>query len=371
MRLRVLLVSFAAAILSAEGLLRLQQHFFRLVDLELVSPPIENVSDTLNHYLYNDVGEGLPRYPVTLVSPKGVTRLGVMDVGRKSAATRVLFLGDSFMQGLSPSETIPNFIAATWVDLQAVKGEWEFINAGVSSYAPSIFIPQFKWLNEALQPDYVVVDIDETDLGDDAIRYAELVERDTKGRIVAVRRSQVLNWYLGRITKLRAHPTYLGKLFLRTYLARVELPREVARQASQQRHLVLEAQYATRGEEGKYILSFEIFRRNLHELVDTLKSEMGAREKIVFFYHPHRQSLEGRDGATWFPHVRRIVKEVSDGKKLSFFDATPEMLLHARALGVEALMIPNDIHYNSVGLELLSKSYARFLAASLGHMHYG
>lgn len=371
MRPRVVaFVSLAAALLLAEGLLRLQQHSFRVVDLELRSPPIENASDTLNHYLYNDVGDGLPRYPVTLVGPTGVTVRGVQEVGPKSIAKRVLFLGDSFMQGLTQSETIPNFIAKAWTET-GLKEEWEFINAGVSSYAPSIFIPQFKWLNESLRPDYVVIDIDETDLGDDAIRYENLVERDGEGRIVAVRKSKVLGWYLGQIARVRAHPTYLGRLVLRTYLSRVGLPREIARQASEQTHLILDPQFVAKNEEGKFQTSFEIFRRNLNELMETFEVGLGNRNKISFLYHPHKQTLEGRNGTSWFPHVGRIVKELTERRHFPFFDATPAMLAHAGKLGVEALFISNDIHYNSVGLELLSKSYAHFLAESLSDVPHG
>jgi hypothetical protein len=60
------------------------------------------------------------------------------------------------------------------------------LNAAYSSYSPLIFTVQAKRLVPILRPDFVVVDIDETDLFDDAVRYRNLAVRDERGRLIAV-----------------------------------------------------------------------------------------------------------------------------------------------------------------------------------------
>jgi len=40
----------------------------------------------------------------------------------------------------------------------------EDYNAGYTSYSPAIFVPQAKMLLPVVRPDYIVVDVDETDL---------------------------------------------------------------------------------------------------------------------------------------------------------------------------------------------------------------
>ena len=48
-----------------------------------------------------------------------------------------------------------------------------YINAGISSYSPTLMTIQYKILKNdfKINPDYVVVHIDQTDFGDDVCRY--------------------------------------------------------------------------------------------------------------------------------------------------------------------------------------------------------
>src|SRR5207247_9560602 len=87
-------------------------------------------------------------------------------------APRVLFLDDSFMQGLARSDTIPvhvrDFFRSSFGRKACV------FNAGASSYPPSIYIVQAKQLIPLLHPDFIVVDIDESALYDHSYRYLAL-----------------------------------------------------------------------------------------------------------------------------------------------------------------------------------------------------
>ena len=91
---------------------------------------------------------------------------------------KLLFMGDSFMEGLSRSDTVPVHVKQY---LKSVGRELCVFNAGCSTYSPSIFVPQAKKLIPLLKPDIIVIDVDETDLFDDYRRYRDLVVRDSAG----------------------------------------------------------------------------------------------------------------------------------------------------------------------------------------------
>lgn len=89
------------------------------------------------------------------------------DVPLKSDRRRILFIGDSFTEGigLPYEETFVGRFAAAFPDV-------DVLNAGVSSYAPSIYFTKIKSLLDAgLRVDEVIVYVDISDVQDEAIYY--------------------------------------------------------------------------------------------------------------------------------------------------------------------------------------------------------
>jgi hypothetical protein len=123
---------------------------------------------------------------------------------------RVLFMGDSFMQGLGRNETVP-FHVRSFFRL-AFGRELCVLNASYSSYSPSIYVPQAKKLIPLLHPDLVVIAIDETDLVDDYYRYREYTTRDADGSIVAVGPTPMLIRYRQGLVESTSKATYLQRL---------------------------------------------------------------------------------------------------------------------------------------------------------------
>ena len=64
-------------------------------------------------------------------------------------------------------------------------------NAEFTSYSPAIFVPQARKLLPIVRPDYVVMDVDETDLFDDFARYRKLIVRNKRGQNVGVKVSPI------------------------------------------------------------------------------------------------------------------------------------------------------------------------------------
>ena len=75
-----------------------------------------------------------------------------------------------------------------------------------------------------LRPDYVVVDVDETDLYDDFVRYRELIVRNDRGQNVAVKGSSIdLEFGIG-LMKAREHRLYLMRLVAKLWHIYVHMP---------------------------------------------------------------------------------------------------------------------------------------------------
>ena len=100
-------------------------------------------------------------------------------------------MGDSFIQGYDDSHTMPHLVWHWFKTRQRDCPPPCCLNAGTSSYSTLIYIAHAKRLIPKLRPQFVVVNIDETDLGDDYIRYRELVVRNAEGEVVAVKSSRL------------------------------------------------------------------------------------------------------------------------------------------------------------------------------------
>jgi hypothetical protein len=94
---------------------------------------------------------------------------------------KVLLLGDSWMEDKSLSSTIGQGIAS-----QSQKCV-QTINGGTSSYSPTIYLLKARQaFNKYGKFDYIIANIDETDIGDEWLRYKIPTVRDISGKIVAV-----------------------------------------------------------------------------------------------------------------------------------------------------------------------------------------
>ncbi|MDY7038917.1 MAG: hypothetical protein SV375_22530, partial [Thermodesulfobacteriota bacterium] len=118
------------------------------------------------------------------------------------------------MQGYDDSNTIPHHV---WLCLKQKDVHTTIHNAGFLSYSPAIFIPQAKQLIPNLKPAFVVIDIDETDLGDDFIRYGKLILKDEKGRTIGVRSTPLNYEHNYRLLQIRKEPIFIIKLFKTWY----------------------------------------------------------------------------------------------------------------------------------------------------------
>jgi hypothetical protein len=139
-----------------------------------LAPPFEKSAVRIAHPVYghmlapNHVGEEDWGSKVDVVTNSlGFRDASPRNVALQSDRKRVLFLGDSFTEGLGTpyDQTFVGRFAAAFPDI-------DVLNAAVSSYAPSIYYAKTKYLIEmGLQIDEIIVYIDISDIQDEAIFY--------------------------------------------------------------------------------------------------------------------------------------------------------------------------------------------------------
>ena len=141
---------------------------------------------------FSGTSEWGKRYHPVFTNSLGFKDAAVRQVKLKSAGRRILFIGDSFTEGvgLPYEETFVGYFDAATPDI-------EVLNAGVVSYSPSIYFTKIKYLLErGLRFDEVIVYIDVSDVNDEAVFYMQ----DKDGSIIDRDRSPLsrLNAFIKR-----------------------------------------------------------------------------------------------------------------------------------------------------------------------------
>jgi len=93
----------------------------------------------------------------------------------------ILFQGDSWFQQINGFQKVKDYLANTQKNIK-------IINAGISSYSPSLMNVQFNILENDfdIKPDVIVVYVDQTDIGDEFCRYRNLRVLDETGNLIKV-----------------------------------------------------------------------------------------------------------------------------------------------------------------------------------------
>jgi hypothetical protein len=286
---------------------------------------------------------------------------------QEGEGVRVLFMGDSFIEGYDDANTIPQR-AYEWI---TQRGAWArpliVLNAAYSSYSPVIFTAQAKRLLPELRPDFVVIDIDETDLYDDAVRYRGLVVRDAQGKVVGVDRSLYLLSLADSCVRARQHRLYLwrlaGTLYYRLRIAARERNARLPER-------LFDVATTPQGEmPAELRTQMEYFSKTLDELFVTLKEYVPA-EHILVIRHPHLWHLTKNDNgqAAWNRLVGGLVGAAAARNGLTFFDAQDE--LEATFAGQPQRYYWNgDEHFNFDGMRAYGGLVGRELLRVMRDAH--
>ena len=352
--------------------LRMQQYFGPLYDLEMAGINLNWESDVLNHKpqpekqnmcIYGDLTG------FTYKRSYDENGIRIVDDTALLAGCRnpisVLFLGDSFMEGYDDKNTLPYRVAEYFKTQRGVC--LKTYNAGYSSYSPAIFVPQAKKLLPILRPDYIVVDVDETDLYDDFVRYRELIVRNERGQNVGVKASPIGHECSVGSMAARRHPLYLMRLVAKLWLSLVHMPSVIEKNRSDD-NLVLFSYSQDDGPdlEQKYAKALSSFRQNLQELADVLKDYTEDGNRVLFVYHPHLQHLKpDAAGRVWNDLVSSSVQNACLANNFLFFNATETLKQRFGSHPENFYWRQGDMHFNFKGLQEYSAAVAGFMASAV------
>jgi hypothetical protein len=358
-----LLVVMWAAILEAG--LRLQQYFGPLYDLELASVGLAWESNVLNHKPEPE-NQNLCIYgDLTGFSYKrsfDANGIRIIDDRELLAGCRnpvsVLFLGDSFMEGYDEKNTLPYHVAKY---LKQERGIClKVYNAGYTSYSPAIFVPQARRLLPIVRPDYVVVDVDETDLYDDFARYRQLIVRNERGQNIGVKASPIGHECSVGLMEARKHPLFVMRLAAKLWHSYVHMPSVIARHRSDLDMFSYSKDHGA-DLERKYSEPLAAFRQNLQELAGVLKDYTREGSQVLFISHPHLGHLKpDASGRLWNDLVSSSVQSVAND--FLYFNATAT-LKQQFGSQPEDLYFKHDMHFSFKGVEAYSAAVASFMAA--------
>ena len=365
----VLLVIIWAAFLEIG--LRMQQYLGPLYDLEMANASLNWESNLLNHKPEPE-NQNLCIYgDLTGFSYKrsyDANGIRIIDDAALLAGcqnpTSVLFLGDSFMEGYDDQNTLPYHVAKYFKTERGVC--LKTYNAGYTSYSPAIFVPQAKNLLPIVRPDYIVVDVDETDLYDDFARYRRLIVRNERGQNVGVKVSPIGHECSVGLMEARKHPLYLMRLVAKLWHSYVHMPSVIEKHRGSDLTVFSHSQDHDTDLERKYSEALSAFRQNLQELADELKDYTGNGSRVLFVFHPHLQHLKpDAAGRLWNDLVSSSVQRMSLANNFLFFNATGTLKHRFGSRPENFYWRSGDMHYNFKGLEEYSTAVAAFMASTM------
>jgi hypothetical protein len=352
-KISVVAINVLLTLVLLEVGLRMQQYFGPFYDLSVNHEALSvDLSELLNH---------VP-LPSAEVQPDGIRILGKPNAA--GCGPKLLFLGVSFMQGLGPIDNVPYHVRSYFQ--QSLHRELCVFNAGYSSYSPSVYVPQAKKLIPIVKPDVVIIDVDETDLWDDAYRYRHLVVRDDAGSIIAVRPTPLALWFYDGLVKSTAKPLYIQRLASKLYFTRIEFPKLYDKYwAGRPNDNVFLSRLPEAEARRAYGADIEYFRTTLDDLTQTVISRIGTPDGLIYIHHPHLPHL-GAAGTVYNNIVSDTVREVASRHHVGFYDATEDLRAQ---FGTEPqkYYIPQDIHLNVDGTRAYGIAVAKYLATTLGH----
>src|SRR6476646_2562428 len=295
---------------------RLQQYFGPLYDLEMTGINPRWESDVVNHQptpenqnlcIYGDSTGFSYKRSFDANGIRIIDDKALLADCRNPAS--VLFLGDSFMEGYDESNTLPYHVAKYFKTERGVC--LKTYNAGFTSYSPAIFVPQAKKLLPIVRPDYIVVDIDETDLYDDFARYRDLIVRNARGQNIGVKVSPIGHECSAGLMQAREHPLYVMRLAAKLWHAYVHMPAVIEKYRSSDLTLFSYSRDHDGDLERKYAEPLSAFRQNLQELADVLKDYTADGSRVLFVFHPHIQHLKpDAAGRLWNDLVSSSVQKM-------------------------------------------------------------
>jgi hypothetical protein len=263
--------------------------------------------------------------------------------------TKLLLLGDSWMEDEGLSSAIGHELA------DKTKTCVQTINGGNSSYAPTVYLLRGRQAFELYGKfDAIVVNIDETDIGDEWLRYKIPTVRDAKGRISAVPyANDIAAQYLWN-GKLWAEdsPLYIFRLLKFAYFYKILAPSIYKFTESPDLYQNL-MQYVFAPEaDSLYPEEQQYFDDRLQEMVEEISEYSSGPHTVYLSHHPHLRGLVDHvdDGHLYLPIVSEALARLGEKTGVRILDARKHIQqIHGDALLTDTFEEGDPFSHLSVG----------------------
>jgi hypothetical protein len=288
-----------------------------------------------------------------------ITEYGSNCTGEK---IKLLLLGDSWMQdGYPLNETIGEALAdKSGKCVQA-------FNGGTSSYAPTIYLLKGRQAFERYGKfDYVIVNIDETDVGDEWVRYRVPSVLNASGKIVAVPFDNDLHSVYLWNGKLWAEnsKSYVVRLVKFTFFYKVLVPMLYKLKYSPDYPTLMQYVMApdARSVFGKEIKYFD---RKVLALVEEIASYTDGTDHVYITHHPHLRGLIDRvdEGKLYLPIVSEALARLKKKTEVVVLDARSQIgQIHGEAFPLDTFQENDPFYHLNNGGEI---RYGKWIAAQI------
>lgn len=262
-----------------------------------------------------------PLYPFNQVLHHGTDKFVVTDYGSNCNGEKIklLLLGDSWMEEEGLSRTIEQEFA------NKAQGCVQTINGGTGSYAPTLYLLKARQAFERYGKfDYIIVNIDETDIGDEWLRYRIATVRDNSGKIVAVPYDHDLasQYLLNGKRWAESSSFYIVRLIKCAFYYKVLVP-YIYRPTFFPEYSALMKYVFAPDARSLYQREHEYFEGRLLEMATEISTYTPDPSFVYVTHHPHFRGLIDRvdDGHLYLPIVSEAISRLKLKTGVTILDA--------------------------------------------------
>jgi hypothetical protein len=344
--LKVLGVNIALVLVLMEIVLRVQEPYLHLLARGDYESPNNLILTEYHPVWHHQLRGGLRDLELRTSFEGGVSyrvstnalgcRYRDVQIPKPPGVHRVLVIGDSFTQG--------QILAVTpSVALERVIGG-EVVNCGTATYSPLLMYLRIKNQLLTLEPDAIIINVDNTDLYDDWVRYRPYTQFDGDVPIAATfpswRTTENMKTLMTASAAFR-----MGFSVLRRLQLQLSPPPTAATAEA------IDWFHTADPDAPRWRDAFAFLTANLTRILDLCDAH---HIRCAITIYPHQGQIDGSQHRAFAERLGQYARS----KGVFFFDA---FVAIAEAARTERLYYRQDMHFNPRGFAVWSEAFARSL----------
>lgn len=325
---------------------------------------------TETRYFLDDSGE---RYLFDIeINSKGWREDYEVSINKPDSVYRIFYVGDSFVEGTAPADsTVPCLVEKELnKNYSGGNQRFEVINAGTSSYSPSIFYVLIRYYLLEYSPDLIVINVDMTDDYDEW-KYSSTLVLDDEGNPYAVPHRTISGAGFIDTGEGARRMTFMSRVYLFFYENSYVF--NYLRKNFPELHFPMNISSDTENPEDEFIYDRwawcrydrdEKTRNNVAKTLDYLRRTLELcrehRIKVAVTGVPHYEqyALDPRTGKPlWSDRPHREIARVAEECGAFYIDSFNFLKPYVTGTGQTRYYYYDDMHFNPTGYWLWSRAH--------------